>query len=61
MDEDLTHYCSFCGKCNDDVETMVAGAEANICSDCIDFASALVEAYRVGKADGSKKEKTNDQ
>jgi len=40
---------------------MVAGAEANICSDCVNFASALVEAYRAGKADGSKKEKEDEQ
>ena len=59
--KDLNHNCSFCGKCKDEVETMVAGAEANICSDCVNFASALVEAYRAGKADGSKKEKEDEQ
>lgn len=34
--------CSFCGKSKDDVERLIAGADASICNECIAMASDLL-------------------
>jgi hypothetical protein len=39
-----TVQCSFCGKSADQVRTMVAGAEGNICDACVGQATAAIEA-----------------
>ena len=41
-----THFCSFCGKGNLDVEHMVAGDAAAICVGCIEICVESVESCR---------------
>lgn len=35
--------CSFCGKSADEVERLIAGADAFICNECIDLCSSIIE------------------
>lgn len=41
-------HCSFCFKCQDDLDHLVAGSAANICDECIKVASEIV-AERIAK------------
>ena len=35
--------CSFCGKTQDQVHTLVAGSGAFICDECVDIAAKMIE------------------
>jgi len=37
-------FCSFCGKSQDEVERIIIGPGVNICSDCIELCSNLLES-----------------
>ena len=41
--ESGTCYCSFCGKSQHEVKTLIAGPAVFICGDCIDLCSEIVE------------------
>ena len=41
--------CSFCGRSEDQVTNLVAGAHAYICDVCVDKCSAIVAAEREGR------------
>ena len=50
-----TMYCSFCGKSQDEVKKLIAGATAFICDECISLCSDVIakekdEALKVGNA-----------
>jgi ATP-dependent Clp protease ATP-binding subunit ClpX len=38
--------CSFCGRSEDDVTNLVAGARAYICDACVDKCSTIIAAER---------------
>ncbi|MHC1697606.1 MAG: ATP-dependent Clp protease ATP-binding subunit ClpX [Geobacteraceae bacterium] len=40
------HTCSFCGKCSDEVNQLVAGHTAHICDGCIEICSSIVGEKR---------------
>ena len=46
-------YCSFCGKGNLEVETMIVAPDAIICGDCVDLCRDIVGAHRVKLSCGS--------
>jgi hypothetical protein len=41
---DDTLYCSFCGKSQDEVEMLIAGAggTAHICNECVDICNEMI-------------------
>jgi ATP-dependent protease Clp ATPase subunit len=41
-----TLYCKFCGKQESDVETLVAGPDISICSECIGLLGEIVAKER---------------
>lgn len=41
-DAQKSHACSFCGKCSDEVNHLVAGHTAQICDGCIEICSNIV-------------------
>ncbi|MFN3393211.1 MAG: ClpX C4-type zinc finger protein, partial [Candidatus Thermochlorobacter sp.] len=40
--DDLTVYCSFCGRSSDEVNSLVAGQEAYICDRCIQSSMEII-------------------
>jgi ATP-dependent Clp protease ATP-binding subunit ClpX len=57
-----TNACSFCGREDSDVELLITGLDANICSDCVEQAHSIInEALGESGANtkkGSKPKKT---
>ena len=53
LDQPQGHYCSFCGKKNDEVEKLIAGPSVYICNECIVVCVELLE----GKQDQKQDEK----
>jgi len=51
--------CSFCGASEAQVELMVSGPNARICSECIDRASTMLSEYRI--TTGKKKATTGNK
>lgn len=47
--------CTFCDKHYEKVETLVVSDNANICNECIEVCSYIVETYQKPKADSDKK------
>lgn len=47
-------YCSFCGKHEDDVKRLIAGTDANICNECIEMASDLLDNTAYDDSDDSE-------
>ncbi|HFD81553.1 MAG TPA: hypothetical protein ENK05_14365 [Gammaproteobacteria bacterium] len=35
LDSDEKPFCNFCGKTEEEVETLLAGADAYICNECV--------------------------
>jgi hypothetical protein len=44
MSDSATPRCSFCGKTQDEVRTLVAGSKVWICDECIDLCNDIVFA-----------------
>ena len=40
--------CSFCDKTTNDVDLMIAGRAANICSECVKLCSKIVAEKQAG-------------
>jgi ATP-dependent Clp protease ATP-binding subunit ClpX len=40
-------YCSFCGKSQDEVKKLIAGATAFICDECVSLCSDVIEKERI--------------
>lgn len=38
-----TLYCSFCGKSDADVHTMISGPSVFICDECVELCAGIVE------------------
>ena len=36
-------YCDFCGKDRSDVEKLIAGANVNICNECVKLCDKILE------------------
>ena len=51
-----TIYCSFCGRSNFEVNSMIAGPDVYICDRCINDAYSIVQSEQTSK---SKKRSTN--
>ena len=45
-----TLYCSFCEKSQHDVETLIAGPDVMICSECVGLCDGILVDGRLGKA-----------
>ncbi len=41
-DCDCRRYCSFCGKCRCNVESLIAGPMVFICSDCVELCVDII-------------------
>ena len=46
----LTLYCSFCGKSQHEVGTMVAGPKVFVCDECVDLCADVVREAREQRA-----------
>jgi ATP-dependent Clp protease ATP-binding subunit ClpX len=46
MKKDDELYCSFCGRKSTEVESIVSGFSAHICSECIDNATTIVAEHK---------------
>ena len=57
MQKDNNHNCDFCGKSKEDVEKLIVGEGAAICSDCVDLCNDILKDDKVKKfpADEEKK------
>ena len=42
--------CSFCGRCEDQVELLIYGAEGFICDECIEQANAIIKESKTNKS-----------
>lgn len=49
-DEIKKVYCSFCGKCQDEVLAIVAGPLVFICNECTEICSDICEGHYLEKA-----------
>lgn len=47
MSDKKTHYCSFCGKSQREVNMMIAGPQAHICNECVSLCWELCADSRV--------------
>lgn len=47
-----TNWCSFCGKGNREVETMILAPDATICGECVELCRDIVGAHRVKLSGG---------
>ena len=45
-----TFYCSFCGKSQHEVGTMVAGPRVFVCDECVDLCADIVRERRAKEA-----------
>ncbi len=43
LDQGEAPFCNFCGKEEDEVGRLLAGADAYICDDCVALASEVIE------------------
>jgi ATP-dependent protease Clp ATPase subunit len=39
-------YCTFCNKSQNEVEALFAGAEANICNECVELCGQIIAQKR---------------
>ena len=44
-----THFCSFCGKSQDEVAQLIAGPNVFICDQCTEMCMGIVIGKRTGK------------
>ena len=58
-DSNPTLYCSFCGKSQLEVRTLVAGAKAHICPECITACMDEVRDVKPGVAAGRGNSESN--
>lgn len=49
MQKNDNHHCDFCGKSKEDVEKLIVGEGAAICSDCIDLCIDILKDDKVKK------------
>lgn len=54
-------YCSFCGRSNDEVNTLVAGDSAAICDRCIDRARDAVGVHRYERCATESKPSSDEE
>ena len=43
--------CTFCGNHKDNVKTLIVGATASICNDCVELCEDLIMAQNIEKLD----------
>ena len=43
-------YCSFCGKSQDEVASLIAGPTALICDECVDICAKIAKERKLAKA-----------
>lgn len=47
MEGHVSHHCSFCGKCREMVEQLIAGRDGVcICNECVRLCADIKEDYR---------------
>lgn len=46
LESSLPLNCSFCGKAQDDVKTLIAGPNTYICDECVDLCARMVRERR---------------
>lgn len=59
--KDKPLLCSFCGKSQDDVERMIIGPGVNICNECIELCSSLLDEQAPAMAKQKKGDKQTKQ
>lgn len=47
MSENLPFYCSFCGKSQHEVKSLIAGPMVFICDECVELCRDIVGADRI--------------
>lgn len=50
MDDKNNFFCSFCGKRNDIVFTLIAGPHSYICDECINLCSRIIAEKKINAA-----------
>ena len=49
------NICNFCDKNHDEVDTLIVGDDANICNECIEVCSYVVQNYQKPTTDTEQK------
>ena len=45
----LLLYCSFCGKCQTEIEKLIAGPSVFICNECVDLCNGIISEESAAK------------
>lgn len=53
MDKKEKHYCSFCGKSEDDVQKLILGQGAYICNECVGTCNMILDTMPAVYSDAS--------
>ena len=44
-------YCSFCGKSQQEVKSIIAGREGNICNECVSKCAVKIDSSKIENAE----------